>query len=127
MSLALFSGNGVHVAVIVGLLVLVWLPLHSTLMLSGLMAWLGFFGFGWYGPWVAYVAESAPADKTGFVLGLAMAINQLAIVSIPPLLGWLLDISDSFMLGWSLLIAMTLLGLLMTIQRQGENNESDRV
>lgn len=115
------------VAVIVGLLVLVWLPLHSTLMLSGLMAWLGFFGFGWYGPWVAYVAESAPADKTGFVLGLAMAINQLAIVSIPPLLGWLLDISDSFMLGWSLLIAMTLLGLLMTIQRQGENNESHRV
>jgi len=56
-----------------------------------------------------------------------MAINQLAIVSIPPLLGWLLDISGSFMLGWSLLIAMTLLGLLMTIQRQGENNESDRV
>ncbi|CEP35274.1 Major facilitator superfamily, general substrate transporter [Halomonas sp. R57-5] len=115
------------VAVIVGLLVLVWLPLHSTLMLSGLMAWLGFFGFGWYGPWVAYVAESAPADKTGFVLGLAMAINQLAIVSIPPLLGWLLDISGSFMLGWSLLIAMTLWGLLMTIPRQGENNESDRV
>ena len=56
-----------------------------------------------------------------------MAINQLAIVSIPPLLGWLLDISGSFMLGWSLLIAMTLLGLLMTIQRQGENNESHRV
>ncbi|TVP53261.1 MAG: MFS transporter [Halomonas sp.] len=115
------------VAVIVGLLVLVWLPLHSTFMLGCLMGWLGFFGFGWYGPWVAYVAESAPADKTGFVLGLAMAINQLAIVSVPPLLGWMLDITGSFMLGWSLLIAMTLLGLLMTIQRKGAVNESHRV
>ncbi|BBI52290.1 hypothetical protein HORIV_47110 [Vreelandella olivaria] len=115
------------VAVIVGLLVLVWLPLSSMFMLGCLMAWLGFFGFGWYGPWVAYVAESALVDKTGFVLGLAMAINQLAIVSVPPLMGWMLDITGSFMLGWSLLIAMTLLGLLMTIQCKGEANESHRV
>ena len=42
-----FPVMGCMVAVIVGLLVLVWLPLHSTLMLSGLMAWLGFFGFGY--------------------------------------------------------------------------------
>ncbi|PAU77612.1 MFS transporter [Halomonas salipaludis] len=114
-------------AVIVGLGVLVWLPLSSPFMLGCLMAWLGFFGFGWYGPWVAYVAESAPPDKTGFVLGLAMAINQVAIVSVPPLLGWMLDMSGSFLPGWGLLIGMTLLGLVLTSQRRGGSDESDRV
>ncbi|SDM47009.1 Sugar phosphate permease [Franzmannia pantelleriensis] len=100
----------------VGLMVLIWLPFGSPFMLGCLMAWLGFFGFGWYGPWVAYVAESAPPDKTGFALGLAMAINQVAIVSVPPLLGWMLDLSGSFLPGWSLLIGLTLLGLVLTRQ-----------
>ncbi|WP_285222447.1 hypothetical protein [Halomonas sp. ISL-56] len=43
------------------------------------------------------------------------------------MLRWMLDIIGSFMLGWSLLIAMTLLGLLMTVQRKGDVNESHRV
>jgi MFS family permease len=51
-----------------------------------LAAWLGFFGLGWYGPWVAYLAEIAPADKVGLTLGAAMALNQLGIIAAPPLL-----------------------------------------
>ncbi len=78
-------------AVILGLLALVLLPLQSPLGMGLVVAWLGFFGFGWYGPWVAYVADTAPVGKTGFALGLAMAINQLAIVLAPPALGLLKD------------------------------------
>ncbi|MCP9630893.1 MFS transporter, partial [Rhodopseudomonas palustris] len=44
-------------AVILGLLALVLLPLQSPLGMGLVVAWLGFFGFGWYGPWVAYVAD----------------------------------------------------------------------
>lgn len=101
-------------AVILGLIVLVWSPLRSFWMLSILVSWLGFFGFGWYGPWVAYVADSAPSDKTGFALGLAMAINQVAIVIMPPALGLLKDVTHSYLPGWSILIAMTLTALLCT-------------
>jgi MFS family permease len=104
-------------ASLLGLLVLIWLPLHSLPALVLLLGWLGFFGFGWYGPWVAYVAESAPPDKTGFMLGLAMTINQLAIVLAPPALGWLHDVSHSFIPGWSVLAALTALGLLLTGRR----------
>ncbi len=101
-------------AVIFGLIVLAWVPLRSFWMLSILVSWLGFFGFGWYGPWVAYVADSAPSDKTGFALGLAMAINQVAIVVMPPALGLLKDMTQSYIPGWSILIAMTLTALLCT-------------
>ncbi len=86
-------------AVILGLLALVLLPLQSPLGMGLVVAWLGFFGFGWYGPWVAYVADTAPVGKTGFALGLAMAINQLAIVLAPPALGLLRDFSHSFVPG----------------------------
>jgi MFS family permease len=101
-------------AVVLGLCVLVWAPMSAFWMLGVLVGWLGFFGFGWYGPWVAYVAESAPPDKTGFSLGLAMAINQVAIVVMPPVLGLTRDLSHSYVPGWYLLIAMTLAALLFT-------------
>lgn len=101
-------------AVIFGLIILAWCPLRSFWMLSILVGWLGFFGFGWYGPWVAYVADSAPPDKTGFALGLAMAINQVAIVIMPPALGFLKDLSHSYLPGWSVLIIMTLTALVCT-------------
>jgi predicted MFS family arabinose efflux permease len=106
-----------------GLLLLLWLPLSTLPALALLLAWLGFFGFGWYGPWVAYVAESAPPEKTGFALGLAMAVNQLAIVLVPPVLGWMRDASGSYWLGWSLLAVLTALGLLLTRQRSQERLE----
>ena len=95
----------------------IWLPVSAPLPVALLLAWLGFFGFGWYGPWVAYVAESAPPEKTGFALGLAMAINQVAIVLVPPALGLLRDATHSYLPGWSVLVAMTLLGLLATRRR----------
>lgn len=100
-----------------GLLALIWLPVSAPLPVALLLAWLGFFGFGWYGPWVAYLAESAPPEKTGFALGLAMAINQVAIVLVPPALGLLRDATHSYLPGWSVLVAMTLLGLLATRRR----------
>lgn len=101
-------------AIIVGLLTLIWMPMHTFVLLALLAGWLGFFGFGWYGPWVAYVAESAPASKTGFALGLAMACNQVAIVLMPPALGLLKDLTHSYIPGWSLLIVMTLVALVIS-------------
>lgn len=112
------------VAVIVGLLILIATPFSSSIFLGGLFAYLGFFSFGWYGPWVAYVAESAPPDKTGFALGLAMAINQVAIVTVPPLLGLLIDLTHSYIPGWTILILMTFLALLGTAWSRSKPSRS---
>jgi predicted MFS family arabinose efflux permease len=64
---------------------------------------LGFFAFGWYGPWVVRVAEAAPGGAVGLTLALAMTTNQLGIVGAPPLFGLVLDLSGSYLLPWWLL------------------------
>ncbi|WP_037807578.1 MFS transporter [Streptomyces sp. NRRL S-1448] len=102
------------VAVIAGLALLMTPVGSSPVAACAVFVWLGFFGLGWYGPWVAYVTESAPPDKTGFALGLAMSVNQIAIVVMPPALGLLKDGTGSFTPVWGLLSLLTAVALMLT-------------
>ncbi|MFI0484143.1 MFS transporter [Actinomadura sp. 9N215] len=102
------------VAVTAGMTALMTPAGHSPVAASLLFVWLGFFGIGWYGPWVAYLAESAPPGQTGFALGLAMAVTQTAVILAPPALGLLKDVTGSFTPVWGVLSAMTVLTLLIT-------------
>ncbi|MFD0344819.1 MFS transporter [Streptomyces sp. NPDC127117] len=102
------------VAVIVGMAALMTPLGRSPTIACCVLVWLGFFGFGWYGPWVAYVTESAPTGRTGFALGLAMSANQIAIVTVPPALGLLKDLTHSFVPSWALLTTMTAAALVIS-------------
>jgi MFS family permease len=101
-------------AVIIGMTLLTTPISRSPVAACLLFIWLGFFGIGWYGPWVAYAAESAPPDHTGFALGLAMAVNQVAVILAPPVLGLLTDLTGSFAPAWALLAALTAVTLTTT-------------
>ncbi|MFE0130069.1 MFS transporter [Streptomyces sp. NPDC059037] len=128
------SGSGRHasvmicmIAVIAGMVALMTPAGRSPAVACAVFVWLGFFGYGWYGPWVAYVAESAPPGKTGFALGLAMSVNQIAVVLAPPALGLLIDVTGSFTPAWGVLAAMTAVALTamtamtaMTVTAHGE-------
>lgn len=113
------------VAVVAGMMVLMTPLGRVPAVACGVLVWLGFFGYGWYGPWVAHVTESAPAGRTGFTLGLAMSGNQVAIVVMPPVLGLLRDLTGGFTVVWGLLSALTVLALVVTtradrrLRRQG--------
>ncbi|WP_407563128.1 MFS transporter [Streptomyces sp. 184] len=106
------------VAVIAGVAVLMTPAGRAPVVASGVFVWLGFFGYGWYGPWVAYVTEAAPPGKTGFALGLAMSVNQIAIVTMPPVLGLLVDLTSSFTPAWALLWLLTVAALAVTAQSE---------
>ncbi|WP_260860360.1 MFS transporter [Streptomyces cupreus] len=106
------------IAVVGGMAVLMTPAGRSPVVAGFVFVWLGFFGLGWYGPWVAYVTESAPPGRTGFALGLAMSVNQIAIVLMPPLLGLLKDVTGSFTPPWVLLCALTIVAL--TVTARGE-------
>ena len=82
-----------------------------------LAAWLGFFGLGWYGPWVAYLAESAPADKVGLTLGAATALNQLGIIAAPPLLGLVHDLTGGYAALWACVVVTLALAYAVTARR----------
>ncbi|WP_136069363.1 MFS transporter [Modicisalibacter radicis] len=80
---------------------------HDLLYIAS--AWLGFFGFGWYGPWVAWISELSPRHRLGATLGIAMAINQVAIVGTPILFGSLVDALGSYIVPGGLLVTIVLI------------------
>jgi predicted MFS family arabinose efflux permease len=93
------------IAVAGGIVVLMFVPAQvPEPALAVLAVWLGFFGLGWYGPWVAYLAETAAADKVGLTLGAAMALNQIGIVAAPPLLGLAHDLTGGYTALWACIV-----------------------
>jgi predicted MFS family arabinose efflux permease len=103
------------VALVLGLAGLLVIRTDSFIALAGLLAWLGFFGYGWYGPWVAAVTEVCDPNRVGLSLGLVMGINQVAIVVTPPLLGLLRDKAGDYGLCWIILIAILTIALLVML------------
>lgn len=102
-----------------GLIMLPLLPTGTPApALAAVVIMLGFFGFGWYGPWVARIAEIAPPGRTGLMLGLAMAGNQFAIVAAPPLLGLLHDLTGSYRVLWWTPAALLLIVAPITLRRR---------
>lgn len=98
----------------IGLLALIGLPVDAPrFWLFGLVAVLGFFALGWYGPWVTYIADSAPTDSVGLALGAAMTVNQIAIVLTPPALGMIHDAARSYDAVWGTLIGWIVATLLL--------------
>jgi predicted MFS family arabinose efflux permease len=109
------------IAVAAGIFALMFVPPTTPEpALALLAAWLGFFGLGWYGPWVAYVAETAPSDNIGLSLGTAMALNQLGIIGAPPLLGLVHDLSGGYTALWACVIAMLAVAYALTGVTQSE-------
>ncbi len=103
------------IAVAAGVLLLMVVPSQTPEpALALLAAWFGFFGLGWYGPWVAYLAETAPADKVGLTLGAAMALNQLGIIGAPPLLGLVHDLTGGYAALWACVVAVLAMAYAVT-------------
>ncbi|MEQ2026676.1 MFS transporter [Xenorhabdus szentirmaii] len=102
---------------LVGIALLFFIKSNSYYFLFPLMILLGFFGIGWYGPWVAYIADTAPKDRIGFALGLAMTANQIMVVIIAPLIGLLRDITNNYNFSLILLMTFTFFTLFMTYFR----------
>jgi MFS family permease len=103
------------IAVAAGVLLLMFIPPNTPEpALALLAAWLGFFGLGWYGPWVAYLAETAPADKVGLTLGTAMALNQLGIIAAPPLLGLVHDLTGGYAALWACVVGALAIAYALT-------------
>jgi predicted MFS family arabinose efflux permease len=104
------------IAVAGGVLLLIFIPPDTPEPTLALLAvWLGFFGLGWYGPWVAYLAETAPHGEVGLTLGAAMALNQLGIISAPPLLGLVHDLTGGYTALWGSVAATLAIAYVLTL------------
>ncbi|MGJ0505731.1 MAG: MFS transporter [Methylocystis sp.] len=105
-------------AIFAGLAAYIAAPGAPVWAVALVAAWLGFFGYGWFGPWIALVTEAAPRGAVGFMLGFALAINQIIVVLTPPAFGALRDATGTFVWGWvALLLALPLALLSNPIMR----------
>lgn len=104
-------------AVVLGVAAYVVAPGAPLWLVTLIAVWLGFFGFGWYGPWIAMVAEAAPSGRIGFMIGLAMAINQIFVAGTPPAFGALRDATGSYAYGWGL-AALAVAAALVRVNRR---------
>jgi MFS family permease len=105
------------VSCVAGLAVLILMPTDTpAAVFAAIAAWVGFFGFGWFGPWIAYLTEAAPSESVGLVLGVAMTLNQVAIVTATPFLGLLHDLSGSYVPSWVCLVSLLLIAVSLTRQ-----------
>jgi len=107
--------------VAVALLGLPWLQTRNLGVLGTYMALVGFFAYGWYGPWVAYIADTAPAERKGFALGMAMTANQISVVIVPPVVGFSNDLAGTYAYAWGALAMVSLLVLQNTYRRARAN------
>lgn len=101
-------------SVAVLLMMLPFLKCQDLAIVSVFMALVGFFAYGWYGPWVAYIAEAAPADRQGFALGMAMTANQVSVVVVPPIIGLSQDGLGTFTYAWTALAIICAIVLVTT-------------
>ncbi|HEF4763042.1 TPA: MFS transporter [Pseudomonas putida] len=107
-------------AVSVVLILLSLLETKNLVVVSVLMVLAGFFAYGWYGPWVAYIAETAPVERKGFALGMAMTANQISVVLVPPIVGLLRDNLGTFAYGWGVLAIVSAILLFTTGRKSKE-------
>jgi MFS transporter, ACS family, aldohexuronate transporter len=77
---------------------------------------LGIAAFGWVGLYFALVAEIGGAQSAGLLTGLAVIFAWGGILVGPPLLGVLLDLTDSYRSAW-LALSVTAVAVAVTLPR----------
>jgi MFS family permease len=77
-------------------------PSTPTAVIVLVSVGLGVSILSWPGIFTVYVAELAGTERSGASIGAVNTIMRLGIVTAPPLFGLLVDVTDSYALGWAI-------------------------
>lgn len=80
---------------------------------------IGAFSFGWYGSWVVWLSDIAGPAHVGQVLGAAMAVNQVAIASVPLAFGFFLDLAPYPAGAWVSMAVLLMLAVVGAMHGSG--------
>lgn len=93
-----------------------WLSPGVPLWLIGIIVLVYAFNtIGWHGTWISIVAEIAGPEKQGRTIAAAMTIMYAGIIFLPPLFGVFVDYTHSWRWAWTILGALLLLGIALTL------------
>ena len=69
---------------------------------------LGSTVLSWQGVFATLIGELAGVEQSGTALGAVNTVTRVSMIMIPPLFGLIVDVSDSYSIGW-LVVAATAL------------------
>jgi MFS transporter, ACS family, hexuronate transporter len=86
-------------------------PGTPYVVLAAVIAVLGMSGMGWGGVYQTLAVELAGQEAAGLGTGLATTFIQVGSMVSPPLFGYLVDVTGTYTVSWSMLVLWLLLGI----------------
>lgn len=122
-----FSGQRITILLIISLLVAVQ-SLITSLLPEGISFYIvavvififGLGASGFNGIWMNATSETVPPSYSGRATGISITISSWGAILFPPLFGVIIDWSDSYSLGWLLIIILMVLSV-FTLARVDKN------
>ena len=110
-----FRGRRIVVLAFTGFLTILWMLCASlidvgvpsiTIYLMAVV--IGISTMSFHGVFITYIGEQAEPGQVGITIGLVSMAIQASMIVMPPLFGYLIDISSSYSLGWRATAALAL-------------------
>lgn len=126
----LYKGNRriplfIAVCASIGLMLLLVMNIHTITsgVLYGVSALLGFFSIGWFSLFIAEVAELASEESVGITVGLALTLNQIAIIVAPVLFGYIVD-EKGYAYAWLCIVVLLSISAVSLYRKNKKIKES---
>ena len=126
----LYKGNRriplfIAVCASIGLMLLLVMNIHTITsgVLYGVSALLGFFSIGWFSLFIAEVAELASEESVGITVGLALTLNQIAIIVAPVLFGYIVD-EKGYAYAWLCIVVLLSISVVSLYRKNKKIKES---
>lgn len=88
-------------------------PGYPLWLLSAIVFAYGLAAMGWRGPYLLMAAELAGPGRTATGVGLCMTSMQFGFVGAPPIFGFVLDVTGSYLPAWLFLASLSTAAVLM--------------
>ena len=81
-----------------------------------------------HGVLTTLLGEIAGPRQTGTAVGVSSTISRIGMIAFPPLFGKIVDISDSYYVGWNVMAGLALIStlMLMILVREPKPSESNK-
>ena len=126
----LYKGNRriplfIAVCASIGLMLLLVMNIHTITsgVLYSVSALLGFFSIGWFSLFIAEVAELASEESVGITVGLALTLNQIAIIVAPVLFGYIVD-EKGYAYAWLCIVVLLSISAVSLYRKNKKIKES---
>lgn len=111
----IFHGRRVVVLALTGFFTVLWM-LGTSMMGTGVPAVIGYLiaitigisTMSFHGVLLTLIGEQAEPGQVGVTVGVASTTVQISVILMPPLFGYLVDVSGSYSISWSTSAALAL-------------------